>query len=91
MKILPELYAFIADRQANPLEGSYTNQLLADRHRAAQKVGEEGVEVVIASLAQSAERLTSESADLLFHLLVLLVQNGVTLEMVTAELDRRRK
>ncbi|MEM7348409.1 MAG: phosphoribosyl-ATP diphosphatase, partial [Chloroflexota bacterium] len=68
---LDELTALIADRKANPQEESYTNKLLDHPTKAAQKVGEEATEVVIAALAQSKERLTEEMADLLYHSLVL--------------------
>ena len=88
---LPELVALIADRRANPKAGSYTNQLLADRAKAAQKVGEEGVEVVVAALAQSDERLIEEMADLIYHSLVLLESRGLTWAEVIAELEKRHK
>lgn len=55
----------------------------------AQKVGEEAVETVIAALSQSPEKLTSEAADLIFHLLVLLADAGLGLDDVRAELARR--
>ena len=57
--------------------------------RMAQKVGEEGVEVVIAALSQSDERLVSEMADLLYHSLVLLAARDVAFADVEAELARR--
>jgi phosphoribosyl-ATP pyrophosphohydrolase len=88
---LPELIALIADRRANPKEGSYTNQLLADRAKAAQKVGEEAVEVAVAALAQSDERLVEEMADLIYHSLVLLESRGVTWAEVITALEKRHK
>jgi phosphoribosyl-ATP pyrophosphohydrolase len=88
---LPELIALIADRRVNPQEGSYTNQLLADRAKAAQKVGEEAVEVVVAALAQSDERLVEEMADLIYHSLVLLESRNLTWTDVLIELERRHK
>lgn len=69
---------------------SYSARLVADPLRAAQKVGEEGVEVVIAALAQDRARLISESADLVFHLLALLQARDVRWSEVEAELRRRR-
>jgi len=88
---LPELIALIADRKVNPKEGSYTNQLLADRAKAAQKVGEEAVEVVVAALAQSDQRLVEEMADLVYHSLVLLESRSLEWADVVAELERRHK
>lgn len=89
--IIADLATLIEERKANPPEGSYTVKLFNNPHKAAQKVGEEGVEVVIAALAQSRERLIEESADLLYHLLVLLTAKDVSLAEVEAELAKRRK
>lgn len=89
---LDTLFALIEDRQAHPVEGSYTNLLLARGiEKIAQKVGEEGIEVVVAALHQSDERVIEESADLLYHLLVLLAYRGLTLEAVRAELSQRHQ
>lgn len=88
--ILEELSALLAARQAQPTPDSYSARLVADPLRAAQKVGEEGVEVVIAALAQDRARLISESADLVFHLLALLQARDVRWSEVEAELRRRR-
>jgi phosphoribosyl-ATP pyrophosphohydrolase/phosphoribosyl-AMP cyclohydrolase len=90
--VLEELYRVIQDRQKNPPPGSYTAKLLAEGlGRAAQKVGEEAVEVVVAALSQSDERLVSECADLAYHALVLLAARGVPLSRVEKELAARRK
>ncbi len=86
----------IAERgSADPAE-SYTARLLSSGlARVAQKVGEEAVETVIAALApagpESEERLTSEAADLLFHLLALLAARGVPARAVAEELVRRHR
>ena len=88
---LPQLTDIIEDRKRNPKVGSYTNTLLADPVRAAQKVGEEATEVVVASLVQSEERLVAEMADLIYHSLVLLVAHGLSWEDVEAELEKRHK
>ena len=88
--ILHDLAALIEDRKQNPTEGSYTVKLLNNRDKAAQKVGEEAVETVIAALAQSRERVIEESADLLYHLLVLLASRDVDLAEVEAALEKRR-
>ncbi len=90
--MIHELEAIIADRKANPQTGSYTNTLFEKGlDKIAQKVGEEGVEVVIAAALQSNERLVSESADLIYHLLVLLAQKDVKLAEVEAELRKRHQ
>ena len=90
--MLDELYAIIKDREEDPKQGSYTNKLLNEGYdRCAQKVGEEAVEVIIAAGSQGRQRLIEESADLLYHLLVLLVQQGVSLDEVKAELRQRHK
>jgi phosphoribosyl-ATP pyrophosphohydrolase/phosphoribosyl-AMP cyclohydrolase len=88
---LSELVAIIEDRQRNPKAGSYTNALLTDPVRAAQKVGEEATEVVVAALAQSDERLVAEMADLVYHSLVLLAAHDLTWGDVEVELERRHR
>ena len=87
-----ELFAIIQDRKANPKPGSYTNSLFdAGLPRMAQKVGEEGTEVVVAALSQENERLIEEIADLTYHVMVLMTAKGVTLEDVAGELEKRHK
>jgi phosphoribosyl-ATP pyrophosphohydrolase len=86
---LPELIAIIEDRKRNPKPDSYTNTLLADPVRAAQKVGEEATEVIVAALAQSDDRLVAEMADLVYHGLVLLAAHDLSWAQVAAELERR--
>ncbi len=86
---LNQLAALIADRKANPKPGSYTNTLLANKNKAAQKVGEEAVEVVIAALAQSDQRVVEEMADLIYHSMVLLEARDVSWATVVAELEKR--
>jgi phosphoribosyl-ATP pyrophosphohydrolase len=89
---LTELEAIIGERKQSPKEGSYTSSLFAEGvPRIAQKVGEEAVEVVVAALSQSRKRQIEETADLVFHLLVLLAIEGITLDEVRAELQRRHK
>jgi phosphoribosyl-AMP cyclohydrolase / phosphoribosyl-ATP pyrophosphohydrolase len=86
-----ELEKVIEQRLADPdPTTSYTAKLAASGlARVAQKVGEEGVETVIAALAQSPEALTGEAADLLYHLTVLLKVKGLTLSDVVAKLQSR--
>ena len=89
--ILEEDYAVIADRAAHPQEGSYTNYLLDKGiEKTCKKVGEEASETIIAAVKGSREEVTYEAADLLYHLLVLLYQSGVTPRDVWEELRRRR-
>lgn len=90
--MLRRLEALIHERQRAPKEGSYTNKLFErGPAKIAQKVGEEGVEVVIAALAQDRTRQVEELADLMYHTLVLMAQLGITLEDVEAELEARHK
>jgi phosphoribosyl-ATP pyrophosphohydrolase len=87
-----ELYNIILDRKKNPKSGSYTNSLFdAELPRIAQKVGEEGTEVVVAALSQENERLVEEIADLTYHVLVLMAAKDVTPAEVARELERRHK
>ena len=88
--LLSRLEATIAARRAGDPDASYVARLNAKgRGKMAQKVGEEATEVVIAALTGSPEALVGEAADLLFHLLVLMGDCGVSLAQVTAELERR--
>ncbi|HKJ26484.1 MAG TPA: phosphoribosyl-ATP diphosphatase [Anaerolineales bacterium] len=88
--MLNKLFAIIEDRKVNPVEGSYTNRLLDEGYeRAAQKVGEEAVEVIIAAGKQGRQRMIEESADLLYHLFVLLAQQDISLAEVEVELEKR--
>lgn len=89
--ILQDVYNVILGRMANPIEGSYTNYLLDKGvEKIAKKVGEEATETVIAAIKGDKDELRYESADLLYHLLVLLVQQDVTLESIWDELGNRR-
>lgn len=89
---LTELYNIILDRKTNPKHGSYTNSLFdSGLPRIAQKVGEEGTEVVVAALSQENEHLVEEIADLTYHVLVLMVSKGITPAEVAGELEKRHK
>jgi phosphoribosyl-ATP pyrophosphohydrolase len=86
------LFDVIQYRKENPLEGSYTSSLFAEGlPKIAQKVGEEGTEVVVAALSQDDGRLIEEVADLTYHTLVLLAARGLTIEDILTELERRHK
>jgi phosphoribosyl-ATP pyrophosphohydrolase len=87
---LTQLENVIAERMATASKDSYTARLAASGPLgAAQKVGEEGVETALAGVGEEPERLVSEAADLLYHLLVLLRLRDVSLADVVAELERR--
>lgn len=91
-QILNDLYAVILDRQANPKPGSYTTSLFAaGTDEIVKKVGEEAIEVILAAKAQPDQRVIEESADLLYHLWVLLALRGITPAQVEAELEARRR
>jgi phosphoribosyl-ATP pyrophosphohydrolase/phosphoribosyl-AMP cyclohydrolase len=87
-----QLEQIINDRYEHPQEGSYVNKLRAKGlNKIAQKVGEEAVETVIAALAQSETEMIDESSDLVFHLLVLLREKGLSLETIAKNLEERHK
>lgn len=87
---LEELEVRIATRAAASPEESYTAKLIARGiEKTAQKLGEEATEAVIAAVTHNRAELIKESADLLYHLLVVLKAEGVALSEVMAELDGR--
>ena len=87
-----ELENIISDRYENPTEESYINKLRAKGlNKIAQKVGEEGVETVIAALAETDHDFINESSDLVFHLLVLLKEKGFSLQDIAKNLASRHK
>ena len=89
---LAYLEDLIEDRKSADADSSYTASLLhGPLRRAAQKVGEEGVETALAAVAETEDKLTSEAADLVYHLLVLLAAKDVKFESVIAELKSRHK
>ena len=90
MDTLSRLEATIAARRTASPEESYVARLNAKGlPKIAQKLGEEATETVIAAVSGSNAEVVSESADLLFHLLVLLNARGVSIDHVLAELERR--
>lgn len=87
---LDALDALIRSRKGGDPASSYTAQLFADgRARIARKVGEEAVETVVAAMSSDTRALTVEAADLVYHLLVLLADAGLSLDDVRVELARR--
>ncbi len=90
--MLHKLEQIIADRKENRPEGSYTTSLFErGRNKIAQKVGEEGVEVVIAALGEGREAQIGEIADLHYHLLVLMADLDISLADIEAKLRDRHQ
>jgi phosphoribosyl-ATP pyrophosphohydrolase/phosphoribosyl-AMP cyclohydrolase len=90
--VLEELYRVVSDRRREMPEGSYTTYLFEKGlNKILKKVGEESAETIIAAKDGDNEALKAETADLLYHLVVLLVERGLSLEDVGRELARRRK
>ena len=90
MTTLDRLYTTIAARKGADPETSWTAKLFAKGpEKCAEKFGEEAIEAIIEAVKGDRERLTSEAADVLYHLLVMLAARDVTLDMVLAELERR--
>lgn len=90
LAFLATLERIIEQRIAERPEGSYTARLFAQGpKRIAQKVGEEGLEVALAAVAETDDKVIAEAADLLFHLLALLKSRNVPLARVVAELEAR--
>lgn len=91
MNVLLELESTLQDRFRHPIPESYTARLLAaGEDEIVKKIGEEAVEIILAAKGQGDARLIEESADLVYHLLVLLVSRGLSWADVEAELARRR-
>ena len=86
---IDQLSRVIEDRKQNPKPGSYTQTLLQNPTTAAQKVGEEATEVVIAALVQDDDHLLDETADLIYHTLVLLSTRNLSWKQVVARLESR--
>ncbi|HEY1025645.1 MAG TPA: bifunctional phosphoribosyl-AMP cyclohydrolase/phosphoribosyl-ATP diphosphatase HisIE [Sphingobacteriaceae bacterium] len=87
-----QLENIIADRYEYPREGSYVNRL-KDKglNKIAQKVGEEGIETVIAALNETETDFINEASDLVFHLLVLLREKNISLQTLAQNLENRHK
>jgi len=88
--VLERLYEVVAGRRGADPESSYTARLFAEgRGKIAQKAGEEAIETIVAALGDDRTAVSKESADLLYHLLVLWAETGVEPADVWAELARR--
>jgi phosphoribosyl-ATP pyrophosphohydrolase/phosphoribosyl-AMP cyclohydrolase len=90
LKVLEDVYDIIADRKANPKEGSYTNYLF-DRglDKILKKLGEEATEIIIAAKNPEPQDVKYEISDFLYHMMVLMAEKGVTWEEITQELSQR--
>ena len=92
IQFLSRLEDIIQDRIEQPSDDSYVSRLVASgEKRVAQKIGEEAVELSLASVAGDSEELLNEAADLVFHLLVLLKSNGLSLREVSDILLQRHQ
>lgn len=91
MDVIDELETVLRGRKERPTADSYTAQLLAaGEDEIVKKIGEEAVEVILAAKGQGDERVIEEAADLIYHLLVLLVSRDLSWEDIRNELGRRR-
>lgn len=90
VKFLKTLQTVIDERLKNPEPGSYTARMASKGQlKVAQKVGEEAVELALASMVEKDDRVRDEAADLLYHVLLLLSMRGIRIADVVAELERR--
>ncbi len=90
--VLSQLYATIESRKVSAPPDSYTAKLFrAGENEIVKKVGEEAIEVIVAAKGQGDERVISETADLVYHTLVLLAARGIPWTAVEEELARRFK
>ena len=89
-EIIDRLYELILNRKNSPVENSYTCHLFNEgKEEILRKITEEAGEVVQASMYETSERIISELADLYYHLLVLMAEEGVRPEDVYLELEQR--
>lgn len=89
--IFQGVYDVIVDRKENPKEGSYTNYLFDKGiDKILKKVGEENAEIIIGAKNEGKEEMVYEISDLMYHLMVLMVEKGATWDDIYKELDKRR-
>ena len=87
---LAKLYQVVLDRKSNPQEGSYTCYLFdKGLDKILKKVGEECTEVIIGGRKEDKAETIYEIADLTYHVMVLMVQMGISVQDITAELEKR--
>lgn len=91
-EVLGAVYAVLEERKRDLPEGSYTAKLLmGPQDKLLKKIAEESSEVIIAARDGDAKQLRYELGDLLYHMLVVMVREGITLDDVATELDDRRR
>jgi phosphoribosyl-ATP pyrophosphohydrolase/phosphoribosyl-AMP cyclohydrolase len=91
-KVLNDLYVLVESRKRERPDGSYTTYLFEHGlDKILKKVGEESTEAIIAAKNGDPEALVRETSDLLYHLIVMLVERGLTLDQISTELSSRRK
>ena len=89
--ILEEVYQVVSDRKINPKEGSYTNYLFNEGiDKICKKIGEEAAEVIIGAKNNNHDEIRYEIAALVYHLIVLMVDRGLTWDDICQELRMRR-
>jgi phosphoribosyl-ATP pyrophosphohydrolase len=89
--IFTQLWSVFEDRKNNPTPNSYTCKLLGDKNKMLKKIGEESAELIMAAKDKDKGQIIYEAGDLLFHVMVLLYDQGITMDEVMKELEGRRK
>ncbi len=89
--VFAELWDVFEERKATQCESSYTCKLMNNRNLLLKKIGEESSEVIIAAKDKERKEIVYEASDLLYHLLVLLYDEGITMDDIKNELEGRRK
>jgi phosphoribosyl-ATP pyrophosphohydrolase len=92
--MLDEVYEVILDRKNNPKQGSYVASLYNDPKgldRVLEKIGEESTELIIAAKNGGENEIIGESADLFFHVMILLAAKDIPLDKIRAEFEKRRR
>lgn len=91
MDVFAELWKVFGERKASQCESSYTCKLMNNRNLLLKKIAEESSEVIIAAKDKARGEVVYEAADLLYHLMVLLHEEGITMDEIKKELEGRRK
>ena len=89
LNILESLFKLTRDRKSNPVDGSYTNKLLSDKSLSKEKVLEE-INELIKAVEENSNKI-HEAADVFYHLIMYLEANGIKIEEVMQELNKRKK
>jgi len=89
--IFAQLWRVFEDRKSNPKPDSYTCKLLGDKNKMLKKIGEESAELIMAAKDKDKKQIIYEAGDLLYHVMVLLYDQGITMDEVIKELEGRRK